>query len=253
MYRYSFVVFCFILVLASLPQDVRAFDGGLFRLRGVLLEASNSEPIPGVAIVCQRTGEGVISNEKGQFQIYISWSDSLIFSALTYENITVKPPDSLFSADHFYVVELKASQHQLDEVVVKGEERLAIPLRSDVFKEKPRASDFFFRPISVIYYYASKREQRKRFLIRMIEQEKLMARYEHVYNREVIEKYSGLTDRELDYCIIYCNANIALKDGDTDEVVKWRIMNLISDYYKQKAQEAKTETSNSFTEDSVEG
>ena len=253
MYRFSFLFLALVFTLALLPINVRAFDGGVFRLQGIILEVSNGEPVPGVAIVCQSTGEGVISNERGQFIIPISWSDSLIFSALTYENITVKPPDSLFQESFVYTVRLKASQHTLNELQVEGEDRLAIPLRSDVFKERPKASDFFFRPISVIYYYASKREQRKRFLIRMIEQEKLMEEYAHVYNREVIEDYSGLTDRELDYCVIYCNANIELKHGDTDEVVKWRIMNLISEFYKQKAQRIKTTEHTPTTGDTVIG
>ena len=225
------------LVFVLLPIRMVAFDGGLFRLQGVVVDASNGEAIPGVAIVCKRTGDGVISNEKGEFSLEISWSDSLIFMALTYENLVLKPPESLFSNLLLYRVELKATQHQLNEVEVTGEERIPIALRSDVFKEKPKVQDYFFRPISVIYYYASKRERRKRLLLRMIEQEELMVYYENLYNREVIAKYSGLVDRDLDYCIIYCNSNIELKHGESDEVVKWKIMNVISDYYKQKGQD----------------
>lgn len=234
MSKFSSFSFLMFLILVSLPISVVAYDGGLFRLHGVVVDISNGESIPGVAIVCKRTGEGVVSNEKGQFEIEISWSDSLIFMALTYDNKVVKPPDSLFSQYGVYRMALKASQHQLSEVVVTGEERVPIALRSDVFKEKPKVVDYFFRPISVLYYYASKRERRKRLLLRMIEQEDLMTYYENLYNREVIARYSGLADRDLDYCIIYCNSNIELKYGESDEVVKWKIMNVISDFYKQK-------------------
>lgn len=235
MYRFSNIVLSFILFLVMLPLSTYAFDGGLFKLHGVVVEATTGEPIPGVAVVCQRTKEGVISNVQGQFVISISWSDSLIFSALTYDNITVKPAEAFFREGLVFKVKLAPTQHLLDEFSVQGEERVAIPLRSDVFKEKPKVTDYFFRPISVLYYYASKREKRKRYLIRMIEQEKLLANYEHVYNRESIAKCSGLEDRELDYCMIYCNANLELHSGDSEEVVKWRMMTLISEYYKLKA------------------
>lgn len=226
--------FLLFFMLAIVEMPLWAFDGGLFRLHGVVVESLSGEGIPGVAIVCKRTGQGVVSNEHGEFALDVSWSDSLIFQAIAYDNLTVKPPDSLFGQSILYVVEMKPAQHQLDAVNVTGEERGPLALRSEVFKEKPKAADFFFRPISVLYYYASKRERRKRYLTQLIEQEKLMDYYAHVYNSDVIAKYSGLESRDLDYCIIYCNSHIILEEGDTDEVVKWKTMNVISDYYKQK-------------------
>lgn len=233
----KFLFYSLLISLVVVPSQIWAFEGGLFNFHGVVLDASNGETIPGVVVYCKRTGDGVVTNVKGEFSIDISWSDSLTFQALTYDNLVVKPPDSLFTSPSLYTVELKATQHTLNEVEVQGEERVPIALRSDVFKEKPKAMDFLFRPISVFYYYASRRERMKRNLLRIIELEELMAYYEHLYNREAIAKYSGLADRDLDYCIIYCNSHIELKHGESDDVVKWKIMKVISDYYTQKEQE----------------
>ena len=237
MLKISSFTFSLVLLLFLFPMRMMAFEGGLYHIHGIVVDATNGEPVPGVAIVCQYNNNGVVSNENGLFSLNISWSDSLVIMALTYENRVVKPPDSLFIKPGNYVLSLTPSQHLLGEIEVTGEERIPIALRSDVFKEKPKTMDFIFRPISVIYYYVSLRERNKRLLLRMIEQEELMAYYEHLYNSGVIAQYSGLSGRDLDYCIIYCNANIELKHGDTDDIVKWKIISVISDYYKKKTED----------------
>lgn len=231
----NFVCVLVLSVVFMMTTNLCALDGGYFRLQGIVVDATNGQPIPGVAIVCKRTGDGVISNKEGHFALNTLWSDSLYLSAVAYKNYTIKPPDSLFlKKEAFIKLEMQPTKYELEEVSVYGEEQVPLALRSKVFKEKPKVGDFIFRPLSSIFYYLSKSERRKRTMVNIIRQDQLLARYAHIYNRETIAEYSGLTDSRLDSCIMYCNVNIALQNGDTDEVVRWKILRVISDYYRRK-------------------
>ncbi len=226
--------FRLILLSLLLSAHMAAFDGGLFHLNGFVIDANTGEPIPGVAVVCKRTGKGVVSDEAGAFSLDVSWSDSLNFLTISYENVMLKPPDSIFQKGSTYLVSLTPIRYELEGIEVKPENGIPLPLRSDVFKENPGAADYIFRPLSSLYYHANKRERRKRDLILIKERDELMFNYEHIYNRETIAQYSGLSGEELDACVIFCNANIVLQKGDPDEIVEWKILNMVSAFFKQK-------------------
>ncbi len=226
---------CFFFALFLVPVNAQIFQDGLLLVRGVVVDADSGDPIPGVAIVRRQTGDGVVSNSEGKFELKVSWSDSLYFSAVMYKNITLRPPDSLFRKEgQVMTVKLKSNTFELNAVNVQADESVPLAMQSDVFKEKPRVGDYFFRPLSVIFYYASKRERRKRKLVAIVQQERMMEKFEEIYNREKIAEYSGLVDSQLDSCVVFCNQNINLTEKDTEDVVKWKMMQVISAYYKQR-------------------
>lgn len=217
-----------------MPTTAQLNDNGTYHLHGIVVDAMNGEPIPGVAIVRKGTNYGTVSNYKGEFDLNIMWYDSLYFTALMYDNVSVKPPDSLFrDNDLVFRVPLESKSYLLNEVNIEADEQVPLELRSQVFKDKPNAIDYFFHPLSILYYH-SKKEKRKRKLISIMEQEKIMTKFGHIYNRKTIAQISGLTDSQLDSCIIYCNANIELQISDNDNIVKWKMMRVISDFYRQE-------------------
>lgn len=85
-------------------------------LKGIVKDASNGEALIGVNIYTQDKSAGAVTNFNGEFQILTNQnSTSLIFSYIGFEKAEVKITDK-----EFYVVELKASTSDIDEVVVTG-------------------------------------------------------------------------------------------------------------------------------------
>lgn len=210
-------------------------QGNLQTLNGLLLDEISGKQISFATVLVSQTGQGVITNELGRFRMQVLPEDRLIIQVINYETLELEVPDSLLDQAQLCVIKLKPLHYELDEFSVDGEKKTPMALKSDVFQERPKVYEFFVSPISYVYYFLSKRERRKRQLVRMIEQEELMATFAHLYNRETIAQYAMLEGRDLDRCVIYCNANIELSRGDSDDDIKRKILLTLSDYFRTKA------------------
>ncbi len=203
-------------------------------LKGFVIDALTGDPVEMVTVFNVTANSGVVGNVVGRFNMQVWTGDSISISALNYHTFSFIVADSMLFSDVVFVVKMDRKHILLDEFNVNGNERVAIPLRSDVFREKPVVIDYFFHPFSVLYYYTSRRERRKREMLHIIDQEKLMNHYTDIYNVDLIKEYSGLKGRELDYCIIYCNAHINLEWGDNDTTVKQKLFDTLTLYFKSK-------------------
>lgn len=209
-------------------------QGNLKTLNGLLVDEISGKQISFATVLIAASGEGVISNELGRFRIRVLPEDSLVIQVLNYEKQVIDVPDSLLDMPQLSVIKLRPLHYELDEFSVDGEKRTPMALKSDVYQKRPKVYQFFVSPLSYVYYFTSRRERRKRQLLRMIEQEELMNSLAHVYNRETIAQYALLEGRELDMCVIYCNAHIELAQGDSDDEVKRKILLTLSDYFKSQ-------------------
>ena len=76
---------------------------------------SNKEPLVGVSVVVRNSNLGTITNLEGKFAVKASAKDSLIFSYIGYQKITLKATPSVEMA-----VKMTEDAKNLDEVVVIG-------------------------------------------------------------------------------------------------------------------------------------
>ncbi len=205
--------------------------GNLKTLSGILVDDNTGKPISYATVMINSTGEGVMTNELGRFKLRVLPEDNLTIQVINYQKAEIAVPDSLLNQGKLFIVKLKPESYELNEFNVEGEKETPMALRSDVFKEKPHFTRFFVSPVSYIYYFTSRRERRKRQLLRIMENEELMASFEHIYNRDTIGKYAMLEGHDLDMCLIYCNAHIELARGDSDDEVKRKILVTLSDYF----------------------
>jgi hypothetical protein len=87
-------------------------------LQGTTKDAETGLPIPFVSIILKENGRGLMSNDRGSFQLTISevmLSDSLLFSCIGYE-LRSLPVSKLAGMNS--EIKLKAKTFELDEVVV---------------------------------------------------------------------------------------------------------------------------------------
>lgn len=85
------------------------------RVTGVVKEADNGEPLPGVAVVIKGTTTGVSTGVDGKFSVSAPDNSVLVFSMLGYVSKEVK-----VAGKTNITVELAASSTSLNEVVVVG-------------------------------------------------------------------------------------------------------------------------------------
>jgi hypothetical protein len=87
-------------------------------LQGTTTDAATGQPVPYVSIILKENGRGLMSNDRGSFQLTISesmLSDSLLFSCIGYE-LRSLPVSKLAGMNS--EIKLKAKTFELDEVVV---------------------------------------------------------------------------------------------------------------------------------------
>lgn len=223
-----------ILLIASLFSSV-VLAQEQQELKGFVIDALTGDAVEMVTVFNVNANTGVVGNSVGRFNLDVLSGDSVAISILNYLTFSFVVADSMLYSDALFVVNMKKKHVLLDEFNVRANERVPVPLRSDVFREKPVVIDYFFHPFSVLYYYVSRRERHKREMLHLIDQEKLMNHYTDIYNVEMIKEYSGFEGRELDFCIIYCNSHINLEWGDSEAAVKQKLFDTLTVYFKNKA------------------
>lgn len=100
----------FILTLCIIPLLLSA--QGL--VTGIVID-SNKEPLVGVSVVVRNSNAGTITNLEGKFAVKASAKDSLIFSYIGYQKVTLKATPSVEMT-----VKMTEDTKNLDEVVVIG-------------------------------------------------------------------------------------------------------------------------------------
>jgi hypothetical protein len=109
-----------------------------------------------------------------------------------------------------------------------------IELRSDYFASKPKVLTAIFRPMSFLAYHLSKSEKEKRSTLAAIRQESDWKFLSLVYNKDVIQKISGLTGEGLEDFMLYCNAFNGLPVNANSYDVEKRIRELMVEYIAKK-------------------
>ena len=92
----------------------------LIQFSGMILDGSdeNLYPVPFTNILVKKKGRGTYSDLKGFFSIVVEQSDTIIFSAIGYQDVEFSIPDSLTSS-HYSVVQLMTQDtFNLPETVV---------------------------------------------------------------------------------------------------------------------------------------
>ncbi len=97
-------------------QDISTYDGPGFTVTGTVTSADDGEAIPGVTVLCNATGIGVVTDIDGHYSIRLPFGGNL----LTFSFIGMKMQELAVSFDQTLDVRLEADILALDEVIVVG-------------------------------------------------------------------------------------------------------------------------------------
>ena len=226
----NFYLIIFLLTLAvftanaqsSLDHEPVAFT---INISGEIIDQENGEAVPYVNIINKNTDQGTTSDLSGKFNIPVSQADTLIFSAVGFDKYTLvvanenvkdnqlkvkillEPSTYELSPVNVYAYKDEASFKQaiLDlDVPQSPQPKIVIPGSYDGPRHDLNGKFAISSPISAVQNLFSKeaKELRKyQEVMKEYPQQKLIV---EKYNREVVEKITGLKDKELNEFMLFC-------------------------------------------------
>ena len=180
----SAVAWC--LCVAAYSQELKiAGYAEKVSIRGIVVDSLSLASLPGVTIRIKRTGQGVLSDNKGAFSIQATSIDTLVFTSVGYARFEYP----LFENEDEVLIRLKENYILLKEVsTASTAEKTAVSERPVI---TPSLGEGIFSPFT----YFSKTEHEKRKLIKLREENRRIKTYVELVNDpylkdDIMEKFS---------------------------------------------------------------
>jgi len=225
------------------------FPEDMVNVKGQVVDEITKEGVINAQVLNMRVRGGTMTDAFGKFSIQADPMDTLTFKSLNYKDKRV-PVSAIFTGENgvpkitmsptrilLDQVEVNSSAPKINLYGIPGGKSSTVPqeLRSDYFGSRPKNITAVVKPISFLSYYLSKDEKEKRTALNAIHTEKDWQILSLVYNRDVIQKISGLKDDALDDFMLYCNAFNKLPTNATTIEVEQRIRELLVEYNEKKS------------------
>ena len=170
-------------------------------------------PLQQLMVVNQQSQMGIFGNNDNSFQIQIDKSDTLIISALGYARKKVCLKDSSGLNEFLITIGLNRLSYDLSEITVRRQRELR-QISEDIKKlgynkrdHKLTDVDAWESPITALYQSFSKREQSKRALAQMINNDNRRAVLKDLLYLYNLTELIKLHDSEYNDFIDYLNLN----------------------------------------------
>ncbi len=227
------------------------FPEDMVNVKGQVIDESTKENIGYVQVLIMRIRGGTMTDASGKFAIQADPMDTITFKSLNYKDKRVPVSEIINSENGLFKIALSPVRILLNQVEVQGSgpkvnmngipvgksPTVPVELRSDYFASKPRKLAALSNPLSYISYYTSKDEKQKRATLSAIHSEKDWQIFSIVYNKDVIQKVSGLEGDALEDFMLYCNAFNGLPVNASTYDVEKRIRELLIEYIDKKSKE----------------
>ena len=247
-FNVAVILLLFILGVQKKANCQLFFPEDMVNVKGQVIDEITQEGVGYAQVLIMRIRGGTMADASGNFSIQADPSDTITFKSLNYKDKRV-PVNQIFNTENGRAkIMLSPVRILLNQVQVEGEgpkvnmsgipvgKSVSTPveLRSDYFATKPTALTAIFRPLSFISYHLSKSEKEKRATLSAIHSERDWQILSLVYNKDVIQRISGLTGDALDDFMLYCNAYNGLPVNATSYDVEKRIKELLEEYRDKK-------------------
>ena len=220
------------------------FAEDMINVKGQLIDAITKEGVGYAQVLNMRVRGGTMADALGNFSIQADPSDTLTFKSLSYKDKMVPVSEIIATGNEIHQIKMAPLRILIDQVEVQGVAPkvnmtgikvqkyapVSVELRSDYFAAKPTTLTAVFRPMSYLAYRFSKSEKEKRATLMAIRSEYDWQLLSLVYNKDVIQKVSGLTGDGLEDFMLYCNAFNALPVNSSSYDVEKRIRELMIEY-----------------------
>lgn len=161
-------------------------------------------------IVNERLRQGSFGNPNGSFKIKMRKTDKITIGSYGYHNVTISIEDSILQDKYYVEVRLSPLSYELNAVTVFGErelERIYQDIEELGYNRKNYQTtgvNAISSPITALYEAFSRRAQKEREAIRLINESKrrdilkeLLSKY---VNHEIIDLENDEFDDFIDFC-----------------------------------------------------
>lgn len=231
-------------------------------IKGKISDQLKHTPISFAHIYIPQKNVGTASNLSGEFSFELSAIDSLVVSAIGYEQQVIHLSDSVYKDQLELNIQLIPKTYKLAEVVIKPypsyeelkriildyqmtPEELAIAELNKAFQKNlamlsRRSNDLDHRdsdggisigsPITAMYNLFSRRAKNEKKYQQLLLADQTKFKVQERLSFEIVSRLTGLKDKEeIDEFIAYCNFPDSLVLGSTDI----QLYDLITTYFKR--------------------
>jgi len=220
------------------------FPEDMINIKGQLIDELTKEGVGYAQVLNMRVRGGTMADATGTFSIQADPSDTLIFKSLNYKNKRVPVSEIVAQKNGITKIPMSPVRVLLNQIEIEStgpkinmngipvgkSVTTPVELRSDYFASKPTVLTAIFQPLSFISYHVSKSEKEKRATLVAIRRESDWKYLSLVYNKDVIQRVSGLTGEGLEDFMLYCNAFNGLPINANSYDVEKRIRELMVEY-----------------------
>lgn len=242
-----------LLILLLIPTVFCFSQEEIGRVKGVIVDASNKEPLESVNIVNLNRVIGTATNAEGEFEISAQVNDTLHLSYLGYKSIKVRVTNDWFKFENA-TIELTEMALALEEVVV-NQLKLTGYLEVDV-KQVPEPNNNYrysisglpstgyeakresavtkiigsiFNPADFLYRMFGRKPNEMRKLKKMKEDDEIRNILASRYDREMLTVLLQVDKVDLDEIVSQCNYSKGFIQSAND----LQILDAISECYEE--------------------
>jgi len=182
----------------------------------------------------QRTA--TVSDAYGDFKITANINDSILFSAIGYEKLTIALSDSMYS--YGYIIKLKPAVYELEEVTIRPIIEIPLVTKKEIYTPPlPNQGGINIpvgiNPVTLIYNRFSKEGKQKRYYKKVIERTADFMLIGEKFNGETVAQLTGLKDDELVKFMSYCNFSNDFLINYSPETIKRAIKQKYQKYTEE--------------------
>jgi hypothetical protein len=179
---------------------------------------------------------GTVTDAYGDFKITANVNDSIFFSAIGYEKLTIALTDSMYT--YGYIIKLKPATYELDEVIIQPLIERPLITKWEVYtKPLPNQGGINIplpnpldHPVTALYDLLSKEGKQKRYNQKLTEGTHDFMLLGEKFNGEMVSQMTGLMDDELIKFMSYCNFTNDFLMNYSPETIKREIRKKYQEY-----------------------
>ncbi len=169
-------------------------------INGKIVDRDSSSAMPFVYIINKGNGNGTMSDNNGNFSLYLKTEDTLICSYIGYAKLIIPFKNILKQANGVYKIIMTQMPVNLSMVTITSFK--IKPYERDymnkiIDESKIKTLDYFNSPISALYAQYSKEGRQIRKLARIFEDLLVEEQVQQKLSAEILRKLTG--DDKIDY------------------------------------------------------
>ena len=203
----------------------------IFRSR--VIDDDSSDPVRDCHIINNTQRTATVSDINGDFKITANINDSITFSAVGYETLTIILTESMY--DYGLMIRLNPKTYQLEEVTIKPFIEQPTITRWEIYTTPlPNQGGINIptgiHPVTALYNLFSSEGKQQRYYQKLMDETHDFMIIGEKFNGEMVAQITGLKDDELVRFMSWCNFSHDFLRNYSPETIKRAIRTKYQEY-----------------------